>query len=44
MELFNMAKDPSEKTNLVDRDPSRVATLLSDLEIQIKNDNDSVVD
>lgn len=43
IELFNIAKDPSEKTNLAPREPARVKALLGRLKLAAKADRDAVV-
>jgi arylsulfatase A len=37
MQLFNLAKDPGEKTNLVNDEPEKVASLLKLLDEQVRN-------
>lgn len=43
IELFNIAKDPSEKTNLSNSEPKRVKSLLNRHQAAAKNDRDAVV-
>ena len=42
-ELFHIPKDPSEETNLADKEPDRLKAMLATLEEARAKDNDSVV-
>lgn len=41
-ELYHVAEDPSEKTNLAAKEPDRVAMMSAELEAKRKSDNDSI--
>lgn len=43
LELFHLAKDPSEKSNLAKREPGRVKELLDRLEAASKTDRDAMI-
>ena len=43
LELFNLSADPSEKSNLADREQARVQAMLGELRTMASRDKDSVV-